>query len=39
VGSWTEGSGTFSIRTSPAPYMMVARMKRIPLVRREGRFE
>ena len=30
VGSTIDGSGTFSTRTSPAPYMMVARMAQRP---------
>ena len=29
VGSSNDGSGTFSTRTSPAPYMMVARMSQV----------
>src|SRR4051794_10160188 len=32
LGSTIDGSGTFSRRTSPAPYMMVARISHLPLV-------
>src|SRR4051812_6859060 len=32
VGSRIDGSGTSSTRTSPAPYMMVARISHLPVV-------
>src|SRR6266576_6722674 len=34
VGSWIVGSGTFSIRTSPAACMTVPRITRSPPLRR-----